>query len=313
MKYPVNMNLPSDTSDYSENRISGSCAPEMADFCAAKKSSQLITVTVNDDVPIAIRLFSDEASLTPVIMLHGLQSHSEWFSQSARFISRLGHPVYSMDRRGSGLSSAPRGDIKRFGQMIDDIRIVQQYVRKKHGTDKIHLFGHCFGAIPALATACRYPDGILSLVLTSPGVFTYTDLSLHSKVLVMASRLSSRNPYIPVPLQPEDFTDIPGYQVFIAHDPLALREATARFWFAIHEMRDYIKSRKEKLDLPIFAAFAARDRVSKTSENYGFLCRLPSPAKWFMTYEQSLHILEFGEDRDIFFRDLELWLKRWHQ
>jgi pimeloyl-ACP methyl ester carboxylesterase len=38
----------------------------------------------------------------PIVMTHGLQSHSGWFSRSQAFLADLGFPVYAFDRRGSG-------------------------------------------------------------------------------------------------------------------------------------------------------------------------------------------------------------------
>ncbi|MHB8110672.1 MAG: alpha/beta fold hydrolase [Syntrophorhabdaceae bacterium] len=270
---------------------------------------EIIEIPSDNSTPLSVTYFPANGRI-PVIMLHGLQSHTGWFSQSARFLSRLGHPVYGLDRRGSGRSSAPRGDIEHYEQFIEDIRVLGRYIAKERGIDKVHILGHCFGAMPALALACRYPGLALSLILTSPGLYTYTDLTLTRKMRVFLSRITSQNPYLPVPLRPEDFTDDPAYQAYIAEDPKALREASAHFWFAVWRMRRYIKQKKQGLTHPIFAAFAARDQVSNTRRNLEFLCGLPSGTRWFTTYERSLHILEFGLDRDLFFRDLALWLQR---
>ena len=185
------------------------------------------------------------------------------------------------------------------------------HIKKNHDFDQAHIFGHCFGAIPVLAMACRHPGAALSIILTSPGIYTHTDLTFAGKARIIMSRAWSGNPYIPVPLEPEDFTDVPDIRAFIAHDPLALREATARFWFAVYQMRRYVKGAKKVLSPPLFAAFSARDHVSMTERNIQFICSLPSGIRWLITYERSSHILEFGEDRDVFFRDVALWLSRW--
>lgn len=271
----------------------------------------MISIQGTDSLPIAVRCFAPDASGIPVLMLHGLQSHSEWFSQSAYFISRLEHPVYAIDRRGSGLSPAPRGDIDRFERYIDEIGDVCDYVKASHGVDKMHFFGHCFGAIPALATVYRYPGIALSLILTSPGFHTRTDLPVAGKARVILSLALPVNPYIPVPLKPEDFTDLPDIRAFIANDPLALREATAGFWLAIHQLRRYVRGAAKKPCAPIFTAFSARDNVSRTNKNIPFICGIESPARWLVTYEQASHILEFSDARDAFFYDLALWLARW--
>lgn len=272
--------------------------------------SEALEIYGTDGAHLTVTHFPASRGRAPVIMLHGLQSHTGWFSQSARFIAGLGHPIFGLDRRGSGLSPLPRGDIGHFGQFIEDIRVLTLHVSRKYDISKVHILGHCFGAMPALAFACKYPGLMLSLIVTSPGLYTYTDLALFRKMRVFFSRMASRNPYLPVPLNPEDFTDDPACQDYITRDRYALREASARFWLAIWHMRRYIRKNRRNLTCPVFAAFAARDHVSNTPKNIEFFCNLPSGTRWLTTYERSLHILEFGQDRDIFFRDLALWLKR---
>lgn len=288
-----------------------SSRPGIEDLTMAVESSEMIAIQGSDSVPIAVRCFAREAPGSPVIMLHGLQSHSGWFSQSALFISRLGHPVYAIDRRGSGLSIATKGDMDGYERIIDDVRVVSDHARQTHDARKIHIFGHCFGAIPALATACRHPDTVLSIILTSPGIYTYTDLTFFEKTRVMLSVALSGNPYIAIPLKPQDFTDIADIREFIARDPLALREATARFWFGVFRIRRFVVGCRRNLSQPVFSGFSARDHVSIVEKNIRFVCSLPSRTRWLITYESSPHILEFGEDRDVFFRDLALWLSRW--
>jgi len=71
-----------------------------------------------DGVKLAVRVAGGKGGRTPLIMLHGLQSHSGWFVQSQTFLSGLGFPVYAMDRRGSGLSEGPCGDCTRIRRAI---------------------------------------------------------------------------------------------------------------------------------------------------------------------------------------------------
>jgi alpha-beta hydrolase superfamily lysophospholipase len=48
-----------------------------------------------------------------VVLVHGLQSHADWFAEPGLQLARRGVAVYAPDRRGSGASTAPRGDPDR--------------------------------------------------------------------------------------------------------------------------------------------------------------------------------------------------------
>src|SRR5262245_27688386 len=92
-----------------------------------------------DGTKLAVRVAGGENPRTPLLMLHGLQSHSGWFVQSQTFLAGLGFPVYAMDRRGSGLSEGSRGDCTNFRQMIDDVHAVVDCARGRHQVAKVHL------------------------------------------------------------------------------------------------------------------------------------------------------------------------------
>lgn len=81
-------------------------------------------LVADDRQSIPVRVFGVDGSRWPVVIVHGLQSHSVWFGQFARDLADLGYAVYAFDRRGSGLSTAQRGDIGSYKRMIADIKTV---------------------------------------------------------------------------------------------------------------------------------------------------------------------------------------------
>ena len=111
------------------------------DLKSALSKAKIEFIPSPSSADIYMRVFGKSGNRIPVIMSHGLQSHSGWFVQSAAFMAGLGHPVYSMDRRGSGLSRAPRGDLKDFMIMLEDIHAVANFVKKRHVKRQDLYFG----------------------------------------------------------------------------------------------------------------------------------------------------------------------------
>lgn len=64
------------------------------------------------------------------------------------------------EQRGAGMSYDPRS--KRSGTRIDelvqDTRVMTDYVRKRFSQDKIYLMGHSGGTYLGIETIERYPD-----------------------------------------------------------------------------------------------------------------------------------------------------------
>jgi alpha-beta hydrolase superfamily lysophospholipase len=273
-------------------------------------TSREITVPQAEGYGIAVRVYGQTGGKTPVVMAHGLQSHSGWFAQSAARMAALGHPVYAFDRRGSGLSQGPRGDMKAFAEMIEDFLAVADFIEGRHGTHNVFALGHCFGAIPATAFAIRHPDRTAGLILTTPGIYTKTDLPTSQKLRILFSRSGQRDFLLPDPLDPNEFTELAPFEVFIRSDPLALRAATGDFYFQVHRARKFIHANTDKIEIPVFMAIAGEDPISDNRRNIRFYENLPADNKMMINYEDARHILEFSPERERFLNDLVFWLAR---
>ena len=278
--------------------------PEMAD---SFRQGRLEFIERQNAPAIPVRVFGASGSGIPVVMVHGLQSHSGWFAQSASFIAGLGMPVYAYDRSGSGLSTSKRGHCESYMEWIEELDAVWETTKQRHGSEKVHLVGHCFGAIPAAAFACEYPEKVASLVLSTPGIYTRKGVYFRDMVRIGAAKVTNREIYIPVRLAPEMFTDLPEYEKFIAEDNLALSLATAQFYYEVPKARRFIADRAEKLTMPVFMAVAEKDPICDNDANLRFFYHLTSEKKVLKTYADAEHILEYSRDREAFFRDLETW------
>lgn len=286
----------------------GKDLPLPDEMAAALAKGELTYLTGPDEFEIPVRIFGAEGTLPPVLMIHGLQSHSGWFVQSAAMLADRGHPVYSFDRSGSGLSQAPRGDIKDFMAWAREIDAVAQEAMKRHGTGQVYLIGNCFGAITAAVYACEHPDRVRALIFTAPGIYTHATLKWRQILKILLLPDGSMDFPVRNPLRTEWFSELDEYKRFIAADPLALRYATGDFYWQILKARRYLKANTEKLTMPVFVALAGADPISDVEKNSAWFESLSSPRKALIRYENARHILEFSPARDRFFTDLGRWL-----
>jgi alpha-beta hydrolase superfamily lysophospholipase len=256
-----------------------------------------------------MRVFGADGGKVPLVMLHGLRSHSGWFVRSAGVVASWGHPVYSFDRRGSGLSRQARGHVSSWRDIIDEVHTVATVAAERHGRGRVHVLGHCFGAIPAALFACRHPDRVASLILPTSGIHTRTILPLPEKVRVGLLRLVRPMHSVALGLEAEDLADLEADRRFIRDDPLSLHELTAGFYFEISQARGHLRKSRRRLTAPLFMALAGRDRISDNERNIAFLDGIPSRNRRLKVYPDAAHILEFSRERDAFFRDLADWLE----
>lgn len=272
------------------------------------QNSTMQQIPTGKDFVIPVRVFGPKGLRPPLLMIHGLQSHSGWFGQSAAFLASLGYPVYVIDRRGSGLSQVHRGDTKDFKDWIEDIEIVSRRAMQLHGHSQVYVLGHCFGAIPATLYAAMHPHDVKSLLLTTPGIYTHTTLPFSQMLKIATTLPGKRNYYFPVPLDPEEFSELPEYEPFIARDPLALRAVSGDLYWQIYKARKQINALSDQLTMPLFVGYAGKDSIADNDKSQRWLATVPALVKTEISYPDARHILEFSLDRDRYFMDLQHWL-----
>ncbi len=149
--------------------------------CAPAENAPVLDTASTDSVPLAptvregmidvpggrvwYRMLGDGATGVPLLALHGGPG-----GLSCRF-ERLAplaneRPVIFYDQLGSGRSDHPTDttlwNLPRFVEELDA-------VRRALGLDSVHLLGHSWGgALAAEYMIARKPDGVVSLVLSSP-------------------------------------------------------------------------------------------------------------------------------------------------
>lgn len=260
-------------------------------------------------LPVPVRIFGGSGGKTPIIISHGLQSHSGWFAQSASFIAKLGHPCYVFDRRGSGLSKAARGDVKAYGDWAMEIGYLAQELQQLHGHGRVYLMGHCFGVIPAALFADRNPERVRGLILASPALHVRITLPAGHLLRIFLTLPGRRSYYLPVPLETEWFTDLDDYRLFIAGDPIALRKATGNFYWQLFRARTYLRKSRSRIGMPVWAGTAGADPIGDNKRNLEWISRLPSTRKTLVHYPAARHVLEFSTEQEAFFKDLAAWLE----
>jgi alpha-beta hydrolase superfamily lysophospholipase len=283
-------------------------APAIPEMAAAHRQGSIEFINIRG-VEIPVRAFGTNGTRRPVIMTHGLESHSGWFVQSAAFMAGLGHPVYLVDRRGSGLSRERRGHNDSFHQWSQDLAGVAQVVLDRHQTNKLHVIGHCFGAIPATIFTIEHTNIVASLILPTPGFITTTDLTLGEKLRVLGDRVRGDSHYLPVPLKAEQFTDEEQYRDFIRSDELKLREVTGTLYWNVDSARKFDLSHREAVRCPVWVGLAGKDEIIRANPTRKLVAEFASDKKRIVLFPNAKHILEFSPERDAFFRELENWLR----
>lgn len=126
---------------------------------------------------IAYRFFSGHG--TPVLLVHGVGSSMETWSDLFLRVKESGRSVVAVDLFGHGKSGAGNGDFS-LGANATMLRDVLNFL----GIGKVHLVGHSLGGGVSMQMVYQYPDRIASLTLiASGGLGTEVGASLRAATL----------------------------------------------------------------------------------------------------------------------------------
>lgn len=120
----------------------------------------------DDGYVTALRSWGDPVAAQPVLLLHGLLSHSGTLEGLGRSLAeRASVTCFAYDRRGAGTCLEGRGDSPGLERSVED---VIQAARTIGRGRPVHLFGWCGSFGFAAHAAARAPDLFSTFTLLAP-------------------------------------------------------------------------------------------------------------------------------------------------
>ncbi len=274
-------------------------------FCHTPDEDMTVTrhaLTFGDGYETSLIEFAGPETPTksPVLYLHGIQSHPGWFTASAEAIARAGHRVFMLTRRGSGDCATRSGDAPSMRRLLIDLDEALDAVRDMTGDERAHGMGVSWGGKWWVGYACRGGSRqarLKSLVLSTPGVIPRVGVSGAVKTMIGLSLLSYPARRFDIPLSdPELFSDDRAFQDFVRDDPFRLHLGTARFLFASRLMDQRIASAKAgAMTVPTTLLLARRDRIIDNAQTHASIRRLTGDRARVEMFDAA-HTLDFVSD-----------------
>ena len=274
--------------------------------------SNIQTYAASDGYPLHYRAYRSEGEpRANLVCLHGIQSHGGWYEYSSQRLSQAGYNVFYLDRRGSGLNRADRGDTPSFRRLLDDL---DDFIRTLPAADAastpVVLIGTSWGGKLAVGYCRRHPGRCDGLVLLCPGICPQIRPPLGQRLRIAVARLLRPTRLFDIPLNdPALFTANEEKRRFIAQDDLSLRQATARFLVESFRLDAYLRFAAKAVDVPTLLMLAGHDRIIDNARTRDFVARFASGDKEIIEYADAHHTLEFEPNPDRFIDDLIAWLE----
>ncbi len=278
-------------------------------------SAQIEHIVASDGYRLSARHWRPESPPRGfVVALHGIQSHGGWYEYSCQRMCDAGYDVLFVDRRGSGMNAARRGDAPHGDRLINDVLQVLAEVRRRRdqiGSQiPVVLLAVSWGGKLAAITAARRPEMVDALALLYPGLCSRVQPTVIQRArLWLARKLDIRNKRIEIPLNdPALFSAEPRWQEFIRRDSLTLRDVTSGFLLAHQDLTRESLAVASAIHCPTLLMLAGRDRIINNAATKDWARRLGTAAFTLHEYPDAQHTLEFEPQPERFVADLLGWL-----
>lgn len=245
-----------------------------------------------------------------LVFVHGIRSHGGWYARSCEKLAEEGFDVHFLDRRGSGLNTAHRGDTPNFRRLLDDVIEYVQHLRAERAWLPVFVCSISWGGKLAVGLPYRKPNLVDGLVLLCPGLVPKVAPPLPQRARIAVARVFRPWKFFPIPLnEPDLFTASPQWRDYIQSEPHGLRLATSRFLFSSFSLDIYLNRAAKRVTVPTFLALAEHDRIIDNARTSAFVARFPGTTET-VTYPGAHHTLEFEREGHPWLADVTRWVER---
>jgi alpha-beta hydrolase superfamily lysophospholipase len=256
------------------------------------------------------RYWNSDRKAGVLIHLHGLESHSGWFSETAEALSEHGYQVYAPDRIGSGLSEGIRGNVSSWRVWLRHVRALIEVAKNENPGAPLFVAASCWAAKVGLELALTAPEQIAGLALITPALKPRVRLCLFDRLRLVAALPFDPEMRLPIPIERDTmFTDETPYVELIGRDHLRLRQATARFLAESWRLDRHVLRRLRNLTVPTLVILAERDEIVDTPAVRALFQRSCPDHITLRLFSSACHSMEFGQWRQPLCKDIISWLR----
>jgi len=246
-----------------------------------------------------------------LVVLHGVQSHADWYHNLGRVLAGTGFETHFPDRRGSGANQTDRGHAPSSARLVRDVVEVLESRRDSTPRTAQGLVGISWGGKLAVAAAADRPELVDATALVCPGLQPRVGVTRRERLRIALAFLFNRRALFPIPLaDPALFTEYPEGRKFIAEDPLSLRSATAGLLAASTFLDRRVKRDRTRVRGPLLLMLAGHDRIVDNEATLKYCRGMTSADLDVIEYPDGHHTLEFEPDPSRYALDLAGWFDR---
>jgi alpha-beta hydrolase superfamily lysophospholipase len=243
-----------------------------------------------------------------IAVVHGYGDHGGRYAWFGEAMAARGWAVYVYDLRGHGQSSGVRGQVKRFGEYLDDTEVFLDEVRALQPGRPLVLLGHSMGGLICTRLAEERAPDVRGLVLSSPFLQMAEVVPPAKVAAAKGLAVVWPNRDIGNTLQAAQLSHDETVVAAYVTDRLVHHVAPARWAREALAAQDAAMAGAERIALPLYVLYGKDDQVVDVAFIEALFARAASEDKTIRSYEGLYHECFNEVGRERVYDDLAAWL-----
>lgn len=273
-----------------------------------QRSSEF-TVTARGGRRLRGRWWRRDSPAGAIVVSHGFGEHGGLYAHVAEALGEaLDVDVLAHDYHGHGRSPGRRGVVRRYEDLVDDLRAVASWARLRYAGAPLFLLGHSNGGQVALRYALERPEGMDGLIVSNPFIRLAMRVPRHKlglgRLLLRVAPWATLRAFDSSPAENRD----PAVGRMMLRDDLRHNRINPPFFFGMVDGGELLIRRARDLRVPLLAIVGGDDPVVDPASVREFFDAAGSEDKTLMLYPGMSHepFNELGRERVTI--DLVRWL-----
>ncbi|MGE5755573.1 MAG: lysophospholipase [Planctomycetaceae bacterium] len=244
-----------------------------------------------------------------VVIAHGFGEHGGCYRHVAEALGpALGVEFVAPDLRGHGRSPGRRGVVRKYEDLIDDLRVALDWTAAERPDLPRFVLGHSNGGLVALRLAIAGRANVSGLILSNPSLKIAAHVPGYKRAIGRVLLRLAPGVTLSGKVAPDLMTRDPVMQREHRTDPLRHSRISAPLYFGMVEGGALVAARAGAVRLPALMLLGGSDPMIDPEATLRFFERLAGPDKALRLYPEMRHepLNELG--REQVFADIETWL-----
>lgn len=241
-----------------------------------------------------------------LVLVHGFAEHSGRYEHVGAWFAARGCAVHAYDQQGHGRSSGPRGHVRRFSDLLDDLGGFLAAVRGEHPGLPVFPVGHSMGGVVVASFARERQPEVAGCVLSAPALLLRVSRweALLARVASRVAPRFARDAGIPPEWLSRDPEVVRGY----IEDPLVFEKSTSSLAAGFFAAARRTLEGGADVRTPMLLLHGEADRLCPAEGSRRLYAQLTVPGKRLCLYPDLYHEIFNEPEQARVFGDLLDWV-----